>query len=538
MIRRTAVTATEDSLVLRPALVVIAKDIIRMIGVKSGISVKYDGEELLKKNASGGIASVNDTPMEYLEILASYEAEDNGDVFRTPLKNTTEPLFHHVDSGCKLTTVYSNTEMLMNIKYKTKSKASANILKSNLRILISGGNTLSIHTIDIGYVLPKVVKRLINIIYDSTKDVDDVDLDKFIKNTFTSSVSNVDLMNHLSGDVNKSELTIREQQTGIKGRVVGTVKNEDVVDGEYHVVEYEYRVSYARPLAIQSEYPMLVYNNYLEDLFYNKNSRERRNVKYLNNYGAVAKLLERHNSFGLNASGYYLSYPAFDDFNLDNQLRTYYPIITILSVVEKDTDIMFNIENLDTLKFKKSVIEFLKSEHEYLGLSYMSLFYFALYKDNTIDTSNRLVVDKSLNIRPMNPLDIKSCYRVVIYMARDLTSLDISRRRTIINYCDDEIDRNKDLVREASGFATSRHKDTVRDNGGVGLESIKVEPLLLDVYFNFFDVKDDEIYNAANRVSSQSTADAMFKVQIPDFGNMLTSCGHTTVVSSIFEEED
>lgn len=534
MVRRTAVTGTEDELVLRPALVVIVKDIIKMIGIKSGIHVKYDGKELLKNKSTGGVIGVNDTPMEYLEILAEFESENNGGIFQTPLSPESEPFFHHKDSGCKLNTVYSDTDMVLKVMHKTKSAASANILNSNMRLLIASGGFMNIHSIDIGYVLPKVIKKIVNMTYEFTKDVDKLDLDAYISKCFDSEVSRVDLLNHLSGNAEKAELTIREEQANLKGRVVGKVKEEKPKkDDGYYVTEFEYRVPFMRPLAIQSEYPMMIYNNYLDDLFYNSNTKERSDVKYLRGYESINKLLKRHNSFGLNPDGYYLTYPAYDEFTLDNTMKSYYPVITLINQVD-GSDIMFNIEDLGGLSFKKSVIEFLKSEHEYLGLSYMSLFYFALYKDDVIDTSNRLVVDETLNIRPMNPLDIKSCYRVVIMITKDISSLKSDRKRAIIDYCDAEILRNQELIR---GSKPNNESSGVRDNGGVGLEQVKSEDMVLDVYFNFFDVKDEDISNAVHKVSTRSTAEAMFKVQLPDFGSRLITGRHTTVVSRMFEED-
>lgn len=536
MIRRTAVTANEDELLLRPATIAVVNSLKKHLGIGKDVIVKYDGKELTI-NTDDGVKGLNDSPMEVIEIDTRVDSLEGGGILRGKIDNEETPFFKHDESGSYLHTVYSDSALVFEFKHKTKFKSRHNVMNTNLLLQKNTDSLKTNFSFEGAFALPLVIKTFINMVFTHTHEVDGLDAKGFSEKCFTGTGHKTDFIEHLSGKKDRSELVIRKNYVDLEGLIIGDIKEKPTdKEGQYHVISFEYRTNFSRPMAIQSTYNMLIYNNQLMDLFYNKPPVEYNSIKHTNGYEHITKLLRRDNSFGLNTSGYYLTVPSNDEYELINNLSEYYPVLTVLTTYDEGEVELFNLDDISEIKFKKTILDFIKVEHEYVTRPFMSLFYFALYKDDKIDTTNRLCLDEDLNFTTLNKMDVKGCYRVVLYICRDVTQLKANRRKAVIDFCNDEIERCKDMVRKPLRVGQQAHREGPSETEGVGLEQQKTHDLLLDVYFNFFNIPDEELYNSVKKVSTQSTAEAMFKVQIPDFSRPKFSATHTTIVSKMFEE--
>lgn len=471
----------------------------------------------------------------YIQATCVVEPVSELELYRVPVNPDTKCFYRDKEVGVKARASYRSAKMNFEIMVKSKSESTLGKVMDLLYHRKLDVDTFNMHNIQISYVIPNITKQLMIEVFNIKKSIDTtLTIEEYLAKVLDKNMIDMNLA--LSGNPIQNSLTVTEYQVDVVGEFLGEFdKLETEKDDLYYYTQINYSVTINRPLGIHLEYPILIYNQKLSDTFIMIPSEYiKRNVR--NHEKSLIELLKRHDSFGINKNGYYLTYPKYDDFTIPHKLNNYTTIMTVLVQIEDGDDVLFNINELPTLKFKDSAYNLLIAEKEHISKYLNSIFYFNLYINDNEIKEGVITIDVDGTVRTNFPMSVKNSYRLGIHLCDNLTSMGYNDSARIMKYIDDEIIRNENLVRANDIFGIERKKTGIRiNNDGIGVETYKEEELFLDIYLGFFDVEPSEVSGAFNRLTTQKASELLFKIRLADFSWTKLSATHHVVFNKLVE---
>lgn len=331
--------------------------------------------------------------------------------------------------GVYLAPMYATSAVTVHFKYRTKSKTEAIRWRDDMRMRVSQMRDVNLHDISYHYPLPSVLVKLLVEIHRTRENKHGYGetLSEYIKQYSTNRLT-------LVGDLANKEAKFAISET--QARIVGLYTfdgipekpeaNDDI--GTY-TVSFDYKFTYERPLGCQAKYPVMVHNQLLprELIEFVNKSYDLENVpktyspvlKGLSHFEAEYQLPQRINLHT------HISIPEYDDFICSVSYTGTTAFMTVLCELdESDNMSLFNLRELGDYAFDENVLAFLADiEHPYLMIPYKSLINICIYDGDNLVHYNKYVVDRDLNVRFLQPMNPRGCYRVRFCLMTDLSSL-------------------------------------------------------------------------------------------------------------------
>jgi hypothetical protein len=434
-----------ESSVDRPVLIRVVEDVRKFLGFSNSVYYNIDENDLVdkEKNKIGDIESYSSPRTEEIVITHTEDIEEDTELSLVTINPDYQDIYVDNDIGASFRPLHVVKKHIITFKYFNKSKSKVNNLINRLRVKPTSSDWTIIHNLEYSYILPGYLSNLLIEIntLKNTRLVTPVDLNQYINNTFDRRV---DMVNPEDGDTKKVDIGIKEKQHNVLGHItspLGNIKKEyDEEKGSWYV-EFEYSFSYETPIQLLAKYPIMIYNNLIDKKYrevlsltkpttcstavYNKGTAGLMDISKakISQYLTIPK------------NSYYKNIPEDDNFVAPKPDPYTVRILSILTIVsDADKTDLFNINDIPNIKFKDTILDFMKTEFQYMSRPYESIFFFELFRNGVKDYKNKIIADADLNLRTEFEMDMKSTYRVMINATVDLNILKPANLKRIEDY--------------------------------------------------------------------------------------------------------
>lgn len=433
-----------DVTVLRPIVISVLKDVGEFLGAgqTENIYYYYDENGNIKRRKKHAGASFNATMQNFKEVLKitdmKEEVTEGFNNSLTMMFPDEKPFFLDKDVDLKATLIKQNTTVRMSIDYivqdRTLMESCLNLLKTNA--VYSSGVTG--HNLEYVISVPKFLRNLLISIYGKKKSLDTMPkIEDYLDSISDSRLTF--LLPH-DGDINGSTISIREKLFSLEGRFEGDLEDltmQEHEDGGYYI-SLEYTFDYPKIVAINVDYPLYVYNQRVEDVFFNVFKYEEQ-IQHKSHYGAMNKFYDMYGKYPRSFSNGViegsLTLPPHDK-RLNNDYPTFYSrlLTQLIRLDPNDKSDLINIKQLTGIKLKPSIERLIMgSEREYVGKFRKSLFWIALYENDKLLQNDTIDLDQDGNMRINKELDMRNTYRIAIFIMLNIKFLQEPDRKRVID---------------------------------------------------------------------------------------------------------
>ena len=481
--------------------ITVGRDLKAVMGLDKDIYTVYSDDDSRKIRRGGGIggSSTDNTILrEYVSVVAEEDGTDNDDVMMHPERYNHFQVFNDPEIGVRVGTLKYNKVRTITFSYWSKSKTLINsmVLKINTFKIYNYGQKK--HMLEYHYDIPQQLMHFLNEVNTlknkRLEDDEKLDIVGYIKKYQVQFISRNNTPNQTP---HKFNLSVREKIYDVEGMMSTDAYTVKKVKGDhgYYGFQIEYKIWYAKPVALVLDFPLLIWNSPL-------------NPKYTN---AIARPPQRHMVQGWtdpmynglydysrpNASTLYpikkytpLTIPTYDQFDFWPREGSYKNIASFLIVVdENDPYSIMNIKNIPFHYIRKTFIKYMLTFPEDTTTLFNGLFNFVLYKNDQEDMRNKLILDNEGNLTTMYPMQLKSTYRVIIRVLLDLDKIPTRELDKLNNYIQEEVHDYYKKITEAAEKEIEESRDFTK-------------PFKLPVKYyvdEFGNVIDEEGYVINNR---------------------------------------
>lgn len=363
----------------------------------------------------------------FIEVEEDFESES------LSATNTTgachNAIFADNSLGVYLAPMYATSMVTIHFKYRTKSKTEALRWRDDIRMRVSQMRDINLHDISYHYPLPGSLVRLLRHIH-TTREAKHGYGENFADYIKQYSINRLTLVGDLANK--EARFVISETQM----RIVGLYgfdgipeKPELEQDVGTYTISFDYKFTYERPLACQAKYPVMVHNQLLprELIEFVNQSYNLENIpktyspvlKGLAHFEAEQQLSQRIDM------RHDIVIPEYDDFVCRVAYSGTSPIMTVLCELdEQDMVSLFNLKELGDYVLDEDVLSFLSGgEYYYLTKPYKSLLNISVYDADNLVHHTKFTVDADLNVKFVDPVSPRGCYRVRISLMTNFSSL-------------------------------------------------------------------------------------------------------------------
>lgn len=502
--------------VVRPIVVSVIQDILKLLGLPTDIYLQLTEDDKIKKkvNQLGELKGDNNNKTQWVYATWEEESEPEFELSTIPANPDFKPIWEDEDIGGRAMPVYHPRKLNIKFKYYTLSKSGIQSIINTLRVMTSNDGHTNRHDLEYFYNTGNYFTNLLIVINDlknkRENDQNQLDLEGYIGKTFDDRV---DLTYTLDGDLNKAEVVIREAQLECNGYIEDDVYNiQPNKEEEYNQwsVEFNYTLSYEKPISLNLRYPIMIYNTLLPERYrITVKRKDNRPTAYrTGRMSSIYKVVEKDTTLKPLTNNDFISIPKSDVVRLPDGPSIVSRLFCVLCQIDinKPTE-LFNINDIPGIRFKEDIKKLLlESEYPYVGDLLKSVFYIELYENEDKRSKIKVIMDKEGNLTASEPLDIKKTYRVMFNIMNNLGYLDIAASGRLTKYIKNQID-----------------------------ESYTSDP---------FNIVYKEIFNINTPYASQiekmkyATEDIRYGLKQPHYANMKTKAwGHVIITRQILEEK-
>lgn len=442
-----------EETVVRPIVISVTEDIKKMLGLATNIYMQISEDDNIRKqvNKLGELRGFNNSKDQQIYLTWEEESEPEFELNTIPVNPEYKPIWEDKELQSKCLTIYHPRKLNIKFKYSTMSKSGIQAVTNNLRLMTSNDAHTRLHDLEYFYntgnFLTNLLLEINNLKNIRLPNNEKLILEEYINNTFDDRA---DLTYTPDADLNKAELVIREAQLECNGYITDDVYNIQPTfesDTNQWSIEFNYSLSYDKPIFLNIRYPILVYNSLINKRFRvtTKLRNKAPNAKRTRRMDGIKNALNSNDILKPLYNGEYLTIPKSDIVNLPPSMEIFTRLFSVLCVLNpNDLTELFNIDDLPGLRFKPEIKEFLlTSEYPYVNDFLNSMFYLELYENEDKKVSNvKITLDKNGNLKTNKELDIKKIYRVVFNIVNDLSMLDFKAKARIKSYIKNEIEDN------------------------------------------------------------------------------------------------
>lgn len=427
MIPETASTIT------RPIVLEVVRQIMDMTGIDK------ETTQIFFPRENGRIAQVGSTltgdalpnitnAVERVKIEASedYQAEEIGSVAVHQPENRLIFLDNDLDTVVR--PVYVTSTMTINFSYRAVDQTSAERWRDEIAVRMSMMDHPHLLNLTYSYVIPEYFLIILQEIHRLREATDGYKQDwpTYFNDNSSKLLS---VLSNLAGK--EQVLALSETQTRVPGmfdfEAVPEKGNRE--DGtEAWTITFSYKFQYAKAVACQMTYPIVVHNQPLNELFLPKVPDTPNNHKV--SMSASMYGLAHFESGSWSHPEHYrdgYAIPPFDDFIPDYQLPATKRVVTSLVLIdEARPEVLMNLGDIDSaFAFKPEVLAFLREETPSLTKPYMSIFNVSLYRNVHMLPPEAIEVRPNMDVVVTKLKSLRYYYHVRLSMVTDLRRVDM-----------------------------------------------------------------------------------------------------------------
>lgn len=385
------------------------------------------------------ILDLSDFKLNYKEDLTDTESIDDNDIFKETSiveissheKSVADTIGVLKNNGNNTTTIINSqsfnvseisyeTENFITMHVRSKNRGRLEKLISSLQFRSRGGKITYLLGSEYYYYLPATVNKLLT--YFS--ELNNLNRDKPL--TPTEYLSSIDMVGFSYNALDRLENTQPARYrtiAQIATTIIGVNSLEITHNDGIYSLSFEIESQYDRVGTLSVSYNNVIHNSLLEDKYL-------LSPVLLNGYGdgqrtGYEDLLDTFNNVKLTRKELidrypyrYIHIPRVDNY-IGYSIGGERILLSILTTID-DSNILVNLHELGVDKIEPILLNFLKSEHEYLTKFLESKFSIKLFTNGIQQPSSLLTIDEELNVWVNKKLDIEKIHRVV------LTSIDSS----------------------------------------------------------------------------------------------------------------
>lgn len=326
--------------------------------------------------------------------------------------------------------IYQNRKIVISMKVVCSSRVRLNGLITRIKQGMYQSQTLFSHKLSYDYDLPVPCTVLLGEIYGRMENkfgygLTMVDWLKEIK------ADHIQMFSRLDGE--KGVLGVRENAVEAKSNLVEHEeeprKDKDENNGVWSL-DIDVELRYQRPNVIRVSYPPIVHNQFLPDIWFNKNKTfNYRSEAATSGLGNMAiEHFKWNHYFGIPGKGDLgVKEPYFDDWTKEIQNSGLIKLITCLVTVdENDRRQVFNVRNdLSEYFFPEETLQTMLHNSMALFHEGKHLYHVKVYNHSYPVRADCLSIDENLNITLDYDLDPRGYHHIVFCINADPTTIPL-----------------------------------------------------------------------------------------------------------------
>ena len=420
--------------VSRPVILAVVKQIQEITKIDKDIRIFYPGESQRMQQPGSTLNSTNrDALMTNNQILFIEAEEDyEVDALSATAVNYLEqnPVFNDFKLGISITPIYVATNVTINFRYRTQSKAEALRWRDDVRVRVSHMRDINLHNLTYHYLIPTPYLDLLMTIHELREATDGYG-DTFAEYVISNASDRLTLIGDLSNkDVHLGISETQARVVGIFGFDGVPEKPErDDATGTW-TITFSYKFTYERPAACNIRYPILIHNQLLPSEYTDfvneledpekKNNEFTISLKALNYFENTTQFKARINPYPI------VNIPDFDQFMPTavppGTSTVYYVLCTFDSATPK---LLVDLNELGDMRMDDDIMKFIRDgEYRYITKSYRSILQLHLYRGDNLASDGAIECDTygqvSLAIDP----NLRVEHRLRLSMVMDTSLLD------------------------------------------------------------------------------------------------------------------
>lgn len=422
-----------DSTIVRPVVNEIARQLMDMTGISQDTAQIFYPRESGKIAQPGstltGDALPNTLPFDEkvaIEVQEEYLEDSLAGISVHRPENRL--IFLDNDLDTVLRPVYVMSTMTLNFRYRAVDETKAMQWRDEIYMRMALLEQPHLMQVSYNFAIPDAMVIILQEIHKLREATNGYGQDwpTYFNDNSSKLLS---VLSNLAGQ--EKVLAMSETQVRIPAvfDFAGAPEKGNREDGgEAWTISFSYKFQYAKAIACEMVYPLVVHNTPLPDIFgksYSPNDPNRQLVSFSASSGALAQF-EVGSWLQPEATRQGYSIPAFDEFiphyRMPNTQRVFTAIVLI---DEQNPEVLMNLSNIDPeFELRPDVLAFLKDEAPSLAKPYMSLFHVSLYRNLDLLPHTALEVDFNLNVKATRLLSLRNYYHVRLSMVTDLRQMD------------------------------------------------------------------------------------------------------------------
>jgi hypothetical protein len=421
--------------ILRPAVLDIVKQVQEITKIDPKSKIQFPGDIQTMQTAGSEVGTTQDRAAifgsdkyTFIEVEEDYDINGLGTTSVDGRGNS--PVFYDEKLGVVLSPIYASYKVTINFKYRCTSKTEAIRWRDDMRIRASQMRDINLHSITYTYFLPLELLTIIKIIYEKRENY--LGYGQSFQEYFLSNSS--DRLKLISDNVGKdTRLGIAETQTRIQGiygfEGIPEKPERDDSNGTW-TISFSYSYTYDKPTGCNIIYPIMIHNQLLPIAYthyYDKSIDLDKINKEFSSSRAALFAFESDSIMNTVINPLpYIRMPEFDDYVIPGYARgTGTAIMALCEVDTNDKKTLLNLNDMGSLILDKDILQFIR-EVEYSNICrlYKSIINITLYKNKQPTYTTTIDCDSDLNIKAVNPLNLRDQHRLRISLVTDLTLLD------------------------------------------------------------------------------------------------------------------
>lgn len=430
-----------DQNITRPVVLDVVRQIKDITGIPEDTPVNYIAQGEARSQYGSTAASQDDTTRLAGGRMVTIEVEERYEegYFATNAGHRPEQLpdFHDSRLGIVIKPIYAYCDFDIVFTYKTPSRNEALRWRDDAQFKASQMRDVILHELTYHYLLPNPFWTLLKHLYDlrETQGGYNQTFDEYVMNHLTTRATQVTT---LDGTIQRT--AIRETQMRVQGMFdfqAQPEKQEKNDKGNWEV-HFTYHFGFSKPIASSMRYPIVVHNQLIDEKFIptlaidheRSQARMALSTNALHYFEAGQMQLR---AAGENPLRYQ---PTCDEWVPDTIAPHTTPHLSLLAgLTPTSAGVIMNLNELGDYALVQEVLDFIRLiEYPWVNKPYASLIQLSVYKDTHLLKSTRFEVDAALNVRLLEPLNIRSTYRVVVGFSNDITHVHPNAIRRLVAY--------------------------------------------------------------------------------------------------------
>lgn len=429
--------------VTRPVVLDVVRQILAWTGLPKDTQILFPGYDEKALQPGSTISSEKefnffDTHSMWKISIEETHQEDRA-LSMAVLYDDNPRIFDDEDARVWIRPAYSPCDITLRIRSRFTDKDSAIRWREDIRTRVGMNREARVHTVSYSYLLPPAYIRILEEIHRMREAVAPYNQtwQEYLAFYFSPKARQL------------SDMVGKNQQWGVaetQARVLGYfnfeyITDENEKDGETSAqnIEFTYTFKYDKPSASVMSYPLVI-NNQLMDKAYRQTAKDERVEDHVLQYSQSAySLAHFENSRPTeNFAMPGISIPEFDEFI---PVRGSIPpdtirVFTGLTTIDEASPLdLLDLNQLGTVKLDPSVLNFLKTEVQWLTRVGMSIFNVMVFRNEYPISKDDFEVTSDLVVRLKKPANLRDVYHVRLAMFQNPEALPTAAKDRIRNDC-------------------------------------------------------------------------------------------------------